>query len=373
MMMMTMRTIVLAATLGIGARASADCAALAGADKILSPGARIHVGEMHGTVEIPRWFGELVCHATKLKTPVRVGLEVPADEDAAIAAYLKSGAPADRAALLRGAFWTDKYQDGRRSQAMLELIDRVRALRKGGADIDLATFDKKPPNRDRAMAERLLAAVNKAPKATWLILSGNIHARKTQGPFKYTLMAGELAKLGAPFVTLNSGYGGGTAWVCTNDNDCGPHVWGGGPARPVGVVLEPTKDGAYDGWLNVGNIQYSPPAAAPLTELQKAMAAATGAQAAARAAYDAKKFELCAPLYADVAKKLRSADDAYSAACCFALAGKIDPAFAQLTSAVDLGFSDGDNLAKDTDLVTLHADARWQPLVARVKKPSTKK
>jgi hypothetical protein len=371
--MMT-KMIVLAACFGVTARASAECAPIANADRILTAGARIHVGEMHGTVEIPRWFGELVCHATKLPGAVRVALEVPAEEDAAIAVYLKSaGAPADRAALLRGAFWTDKFQDGRRSQAMLELIDRVRKLRKDGADVDIATFDIQVKNRDRAMAERLLAAVNKLPKATWLALSGNIHARKSRGQMPYTLMAGELVTFGAPFLTLDARYGAGSAWVCLMDGECGPHGWGRGSARPVAVALEPSKDGAYDGRLDVGTIHFSPPAAVPLTDRQKLLATIVDKQIEASATYDAKKYDRCAALYVEIARTLHSADDAYSAACCFALAGQVDQSFAQLSSAVELGFSDAANLSKDSDLVALRTDARWQPLVTRVVASSSAK
>ncbi|MCU1281073.1 MAG: hypothetical protein JWM53_4619 [bacterium] len=369
--------IVLSTLLAVGARASADCVPIANADHLVAPGARVHVGEMHGTVEIPRSFGELVCLATKHGGAVRVGLELPATEDAALSAYLKSGGTAaDRAALLRGGFWTDKAQDGRRSQAMAQLLERIRHLRQdgAGADVDVVTFDMQVEQRDRAMAERLLAAVNKTPKATWLVLSGNVHARKTTNRFfKDTLMAGELVKRGTPFVTLDAGYGGGTAWVCTMDGECGPRVWGNGPARPVGVAIAPSKDGAYDGRLEVGTIQYSPPAAVPLTERQKALAAAIPARLDAAAAYQAKKFERCATLYGDLARTLRSADDAYNAGCCHALAGGADKAFAALGMAIEYGLSDGDNLSKDTDLAALHGDARWQPLLARVVgKPSAK-
>jgi hypothetical protein len=371
-----MKLLALLVTTILAAPAFADCPALPNADKLLTPGARIFVGEVHGTNETQRAVGALVCLAAK-KGPVRVGLEITADEEPALAAFLASaGTPADRAALLRGAFWTDKFQDGRRSRAMAQLIDDIRALRHAGADLDIATFDEqKLPDRDRAMADRALAAIARAPKATWILYAGNLHARKAtmDGDNKTTFMAMHLVAKGVPVVALNASFGAGSAWICTSESDCGPHALGGGSARPVGITLGHTPDGAYDGVLEVGAASYSPPAAVPMTREQQTRAASLGRQLEATAAYRAKKYDRCGELGGALAKELRSADQAYNAACCWALAGKVDSAFTQLALAVELGFSDSATIGSDTDLTALHADARWQPLVARVAGPSSAK
>jgi hypothetical protein len=371
------RVLVMLGSLAASTAASAAtaCPPLPGADVVLSPGARIHVGEMHGTTEIPRTFGTLVCHATKKGGAVRVGLEIPASEDASIAAYLGSnGAPADRAALLASPWWANKrWQEGRRSVAWAALLETIRALRHGGADIDIATFDdESQKDRDQAMAKRAFAAIARAPKATWLLYSGNVHARKTPGTFPQPLMAGDLVKMGVPLVTLDARYGRGSAWVCFSMDGagCGPSVVGhAGAPRPVGVTLHPSDDGAYDGVLDVGVVSFSPPAAVPPSPSQAARAAAIPRILAALDAYDAKDWPRCAGLYDALARELRVADHAYNAACCHALGGKPDSAFVALALAIDYGFHDDGSLAKDSDLVSLHGDARWKPLVARASAP----
>jgi len=56
----------------------------------------------------------------------------------------------------------------------------------------------------------------------------------------------------------------------------------------------------------------------------------------------------------------------YNAACCAALTHEDDQAFALLARAVEAGFSDADLVVSDPDLVTLHDDPRFEPLVARI-------
>src|SRR5262249_34099841 len=91
---------------------------VAGSEAILKPGARVLLGELHGNNETPRLVGELAIHATALGA-VRVGLEIPVDQQARIDRFLASaGVGGDRQALLRGRFWTRDLQDGRSSAAM---------------------------------------------------------------------------------------------------------------------------------------------------------------------------------------------------------------------------------------------------------------
>ena len=86
------------------------------------------------------------------------------------------------------------------------------------------------------------------------------------------------------------------------------------------------------------------------------------------AAYDARDYERCAKLYAQLVARI--ADDSekpYQAARCFALAGKKAEAFDQFDRAVERGFVDADHLLKDPELTGLHGDARWVPLVERTR------
>ena len=92
--------------------------------------------------------------------------------------------------------------------------------------------------------------------------------------------------------------------------------------------------------------------------------------ASAVAAYKAKNYPLCAEQFTANAKtveKLLRPDELYSAACCHALAGKPELAFASLDEAASNGFKDFDGLSKDPDLIMLHADPRWMPALDRMR------
>lgn len=224
----------------------------------------IIVGEVHGTCETPRAVAEMVGDAVGRGGAVRLALELPAEEEARLAAFVASeGRAVDRAALLAGDFWRGPLQDGRRSVAMVELIESVRRLRAAGADVGVLTFDACDEDRDAAMARRLEAAIRREPAAAFIALAGNLHARKTPGPYGRSFMAAQLVARGIAVITLDSAYGRGTAWVCVGDRpeDCGPRAIGHGVAAALGVVMEPSADAAYDGRLHVGAPTFSPPAA----------------------------------------------------------------------------------------------------------------
>ncbi len=80
------------------------------------------------------------------------------------------------------------------------------------------------------------------------------------------------------------------------------------------------------------------------------------------AAYNAKDWAKCAELYAKSTKP----DALYNGACCSALAGKKDDAFAKLDKVVAEGFRDVGHIKADTDLDSLHDDPRWAKIVAAV-------
>jgi hypothetical protein len=62
-----------------------------------------------------------------------------------------------------------------------------------------------------------------------------------------------------------------------------------------------------------------------------------------------------------------SRNDMYNAACSWALAGNADKAFAYLQQAVTYKWHHLDHTLADSDLNSLHADKRWQPLIEQVK------
>ena len=61
-------------------------------------------------------------------------------------------------------------------------------------------------------------------------------------------------------------------------------------------------------------------------------------------------------------------NDRYKAACSWALAKYPDSAFYHLDKIVSKGFyTDYEHITKDNDLVSLHNDKRWQPLINAIK------
>ena len=226
-----------------------------GLDKHLAAGRIVWFGEMHGTEESPRFIGDAVCLAAK-RARVQLGLEVPHTEQALFDRYVQG--KADRAALLRGPFW--EQVDGRTSHAMVGLLDRVRALRKAGAKIELVLFDNPLDNRDEAMAQ--LVIQRRDAKAIFVGLSGNIHSRKQRWRELVPLVA-HLIAAKLPVTTFNVSSNGGTFWGCVGTDDhepvCGVHDnHDDGPGKPW--TLGPARDNAHDGVYFVGKTTASPPA-----------------------------------------------------------------------------------------------------------------
>lgn len=349
------------------ARTLGPCPPIAHAESVLRPFARVVLGEVHGNAETPRFAAALACHAAKLG-PLRVGLEIPVDEQPRIDAFLASG---DRAALLKGPFWTESYQDGRRSVAMAALLGSLHELRRQGADVKVVLFDVPGAGRETAMADRLAAAFAAEPKATFVVLTGNLHARKTPGTFNKEFMTAQLVAKGAKVTSLDAHYGDGTSWICTGAkaDSCLPTTIGSGAAAAPAIVLGRSADGAYDGTFEVGSPRFSPPAAIALTAAQKTRAQAVALMLQARSDYEHKRYAKCGARYVELARRDASvrADADYNAACCFALAGDRGHAFAALGSAVDGGLKDADVPSKDEDLASLRSDARWAPLLDRIR------
>lgn len=85
-------------------------------------------------------------------------------------------------------------------------------------------------------------------------------------------------------------------------------------------------------------------------------------------AYKAKHYGECAQIAGQLATQSKATEATwlYNEACCEALAGTPDVAFATLGRALAAGLHDGRSVAADDDLVRLHGDARWQPFLSRV-------
>lgn len=250
------------------------CDPVEGLAPLLEPGSVLLLGEMHGTEESPAFVDRAVCLAHKAGHPVTVALEIPVQEEPLITAYLSSqGGEKDRAALLAGPFWADRYQDGRRSKAMLSLIEDLRKLRRQGSPVRLKLLDTTVPpadgrSRDHVMADNLKAAVDASPQDVFIALTGNLHSRVTLGspwnpkyePMGYFFTQAEPKR---KVTALDVVYSGGTAWTCDSGEaaSCKAREIGGkGDDKGVRVISH-SLEGGFHGVYNVGKLTASPPAA----------------------------------------------------------------------------------------------------------------
>ncbi|NOK22241.1 hypothetical protein, partial [Corallococcus carmarthensis] len=259
-----------------------------GLPELLHPGLTLLIGEQLGSNEVPDVVGHVVCQAAQTGLAVVLGLSLPDTEQARVNAYLASpGAPADQDALLEGRFWTRTYQDGRSSRAVLDLIDRMRALRTAGLRVTVVAYDTDVINgseRDAAQARVWTKRRAAKPDEVQVVLAGNTHTRMekgTQWDPAFTPMA-HLMKEDRSLVVLDMSYAQGTRWGCDLDRDsklvCG--IVGATPAPAVAArpglspyiqMRETSATEGFQGLLYVGKLTASLPAllgprAAPPTE-----------------------------------------------------------------------------------------------------------
>ena len=213
------------------------------------------LGEIHGTVEIPAIAGELAARwaSGAGRHPVLLGLEATSADQVRVDRYLASkGTAEDRAALIAGKHWTEPTHDGRDSQAMAALIERMRTLRAAGADVAIAMFDAPGGGeRDARMAKALREAIAAHPAARVLVLTGNVHAMTGEPPQMFndgkpftppTTMARRLADLHPTSIEFRAM--SGEAWTC--QDRCGRHA----VPMPGRSISHPSMDrqGARAAW-----------------------------------------------------------------------------------------------------------------------------
>jgi hypothetical protein len=228
-------------------------------------GALLWFGETHGTEECPRFIGDVIEHLA-VTARVQLALEIPRDLQPQLDGYVRSdGGAASRRALLEGEFW--RWQDGRSSCAMVELLDRVRTSR---AAIEIVGFDIESDDavtaaRDREIAMAEMVVRTHASDAVMVVLSGGIHARRVRGaPWDpdFAPAAMHVAARELPIVTFGVSASGGMHWG----------VVGELPSPRVGVhanatddpgepwTFGPSKDRGYDWIYRVGATVASAPA-----------------------------------------------------------------------------------------------------------------
>ncbi|AFE07618.1 hypothetical protein COCOR_07582 [Corallococcus coralloides DSM 2259] len=248
-----------------------------GLPELLHPGLTLLIGEQLGSYQVPDVVGHVVCQAAQTGLAVVLGLSLPETEQARVDKYLSSpGAPADQDALLEGRFWTRTYQDGRSSRAVMDLIDRVRALRAAGLRVTVVAYDTDVLNgseRDAAQAQVWTKRRAAKPDEVQVVLAGNTHTqveKGTQWDPSFTPMA-HLMKEDRSLVVLDMSYAQGTRWGCDLDRDsklvCG--IVGATPAPAVAArpglspyiqLRETAPNEPFQGLLYVGKLTASLPA-----------------------------------------------------------------------------------------------------------------
>lgn len=244
------------------------CAPLPGADALWRDETRfVFVGETHGTVEAPAAFADLVCLALA-RGPVTAALEFPADMQPALDAFMAAETDeAARAVLLAYPYGPFRFHDGRGSEAMMEMLLRLRALRREGRPLTIvATVPDSPrlPGFGQSYAELDRAAVwveaaRARPDDRMLVFVGRVHAGKARRVGSPIGLPAAAHIRPEDSLSLAVARQGGEAWTCRDD--CGV-----APVTPVddaglrGVVLSPDFDPAFDGLLALGPWTASRPA-----------------------------------------------------------------------------------------------------------------
>lgn len=234
--------------------------------RTLQPGALLLLGEIHGTAQSPAMAEQFVCTALQRQRRVALFLEIPADEQPRIDAYLQSdGGLAAQRALVSGSPFRDapaEGQDGRRSVAMLGLIEAARRLRQSGAPLNLIAFDATQgfAERDRAMADRVRAERAHYPARVLITYSGNVHNMLELPPGIPAPMGTYLVDLRPVSLNLLP-VAGGAAWSCSRP--CGVHSMPPMPPSPQRKMRQELRR-FYTDVVPLGPVTPSIPAVARL-------------------------------------------------------------------------------------------------------------
>ncbi len=194
------------------------------------------IGELHGNRETPRLVASLLARLAA-EGPVTIALEIPRQEQQRIDSFLGSdGSRRAVANLLAGDFWQipEDESDGRRSMAMLALLDAVREVRSQSGRVYAVTVDdvdfySEGSDRRQGMADRIGDLGSALDKGPVLVLLGNFHARVTA--FTGMLLSDGMPVepprptaslvIDVPLTSLNVTACGGASWSC-RDGTCGP-------------------------------------------------------------------------------------------------------------------------------------------------------
>ena len=284
-----------------GAIARAQCPAISGFDQYVSHARGVFVADMHGTVEAPTFLSALVCNLSHSGHAIVLGLEYPSAEQHFITEYLQERTDTAEPKLLSTPFWSRPVQDGRTSQAMLNLLHSIREQIRMGARIRVIAFDAPVTGsakgaagfdaRDQAMAERLRQQLSSLhADEVPLIFTGNVHARKMKG---LTVSSGppgmenaeplgyRLRDLGFTHMNIDT-RGGGSLWTCFSPTNCGVQEMDERGPAVSSYSIVPSPNPAYDLIYVAGPLTASAPAISSRASLPSRAPGPLAAPAGAR-------------------------------------------------------------------------------------------
>jgi hypothetical protein len=193
----------------------------------------IFIGEVHGAQEVPAAVSGVVTLLRNNNISVTVALGIWWTEQARIDEYMKTG---QKELLENSPFFNTPKQDGRRSRALVQLIDSLRLM----GDVKILCFDPVDGSgknvggqlRDSGMAYYLAKAAIQNPERTLVALTGIAHSgiaerKNSEGEFYFPAGRMAIELPGSPFkqedvLSIIGRYFDGTAWLCKET--CGVQV-----------------------------------------------------------------------------------------------------------------------------------------------------
>ena len=212
-------------------------------------------GEYHGTNEMLERFFDLVCSLiSKTEKPLVIAIELQSTTQMTQALAVENELDFSEEKQWQSA------HDGKTSLAMFKLIEKLRFLQRN-EQLQLVFFDSASDERDRVMAQKIRNAQLDNPNTITLVLTGNVHAKLTQGAFwdpDWTNMGEVLVEMGAKPLSIYFTSSGGEAWVCKDK--CGVYSVSPWKNESQSEFYSAKEGSGYDYFWYIGRITASNPA-----------------------------------------------------------------------------------------------------------------
>lgn len=213
------------------------------------------VGEMHGSVEIPGAFLDIVGRSIEKNGRVSVGLELPPD-----AREASCSSAGDNQRL--GEFWLRDYQDGRSSRAMQALVCELQEMASAG-QVRLLFLDRDSRNYAESYdryAARMIQTEIVAHDQPVIVLTGNFHARNAPDS-----LVGFMRGMGLDVLSLTASAPVAETWNCDPSGDCRARRMTMNfcqiEASAPYVLSHQIEDDRWDGCVVLPRLTSSPPLA----------------------------------------------------------------------------------------------------------------